>query len=180
MRMKWKNGNRAGRAPASRRGEIGGCEILALIALVAVVVHGVRHYMDNQRPPNRIKTAKIQIKATFTTPLDTFEVTVGRYPSTEEGLHALATTLPDNPRGRKQPILKTVPRDPWGNEYQYVYPGTHNRDSYDLWSFGPDGKPGGGGRHPELGRGRSGVIASQTLGLHGSAMGTILPFLLLV
>ena len=29
--------------------------------------------------------------------------------------------------------------DPWGNPYQYRYPGTHNPDKYDVWSWGPDG-----------------------------------------
>jgi general secretion pathway protein G len=30
------------------------------------------------------------------------------------------------------------PVDPWGEPYQYAYPGTHNKGSYDLWSKGPD------------------------------------------
>ncbi len=29
--------------------------------------------------------------------------------------------------------------DPWGKTYQYCCPGTHNPQSYDLWSVGPDG-----------------------------------------
>ena len=32
-----------------------------------------------------------------------------------------------------------MPLDPWGNPYQYACPGTHNPDSYDVWSLGPDG-----------------------------------------
>ena len=37
-----------------------------------------------------------------------------------------------------------VPRDPWGNAYQYRFPGQHNASGYDLYSFGPDGQDGGG------------------------------------
>ncbi|HPU57440.1 MAG TPA: type II secretion system protein GspG, partial [Verrucomicrobiota bacterium] len=36
----------------------------------------------------------------------------------------------------------TVPKDPWGNDYIYVYPGRRNANSYDLSSPGPDGRPG--------------------------------------
>ena len=35
-----------------------------------------------------------------------------------------------------------LPPDPWGNPFQYEFPGRRNPDSYDLWSFGPDGVNG--------------------------------------
>ena len=35
-----------------------------------------------------------------------------------------------------------VPSDPWGETYQYAYPGTHNKGSYDVWSKGPDKQSG--------------------------------------
>ena len=35
--------------------------------------------------------------------------------------------------------LEQLPLDPWGNEYQYRYPGIHNQKGYDLWSMGQDG-----------------------------------------
>ena len=34
---------------------------------------------------------------------------------------------------------KAVPKDPWGNEYLYLYPGVNNKDSFDLSSYGSDG-----------------------------------------
>ena len=37
-----------------------------------------------------------------------------------------------------------IPKDPWGNEYVYLSPGTHNPDGYDVLSPGPDGVEGGG------------------------------------
>lgn len=33
--------------------------------------------------------------------------------------------------------------DPWGNNYEIVIPGERNLD-FDVVSYGPDGKPGGG------------------------------------
>ncbi len=41
-------------------------------------------------------------------------------------------------------------KDPWGNDYQYVYPGTHGRE-YDLYSFGADGQEGGEGEDADIG-----------------------------
>ena len=46
---------------------------------------------------------------------------------------------------------KRVPDDPWGNKFQYEAPGQHNTDSYDLWSFGADGTPGGTGVDADIG-----------------------------
>src|SRR5262249_53409131 len=43
------------------------------------------------------------------------------------------------------PYLKSeavIPSDPWGNPYIYKCPGRHNRNSYDLYSMGPDGREG--------------------------------------
>jgi hypothetical protein len=49
----------------------------------------------------------------------------------------------NNPGAWERPFMRNIPLDPWDHEYHYVCPGTHNVDSYDLCSFGPDGKSGG-------------------------------------
>jgi general secretion pathway protein G len=41
-----------------------------------------------------------------------------------------------------------VPKDPWGNDYQYRAPGEHGE--YDLLSLGKDGRPGGEGEDADL------------------------------
>ena len=75
------------------------------------------------------------------TALDAFNIDVGRYPSTEEGLGALYTRPSSNAEGWQGPYLrKLVLKDPRGNDYRYVFPGRHNEDGFDLWSFGRDGK----------------------------------------
>ena len=35
-------------------------------------------------------------------------------------------------------LQKAVPKDPWGQPYQYEYPGTHDEQMPDIWSLGPD------------------------------------------
>jgi Type II secretion system (T2SS), protein G len=35
-------------------------------------------------------------------------------------------------------IMQSIPKDPWGNPYQYLRPGKHNPTRFDLWSTGVD------------------------------------------
>ena len=76
--------------------------------------------------------------------LNAFHLDCGdRYPTTEEGLNALVEQ-PANAEGWLEPYIERgVPKDPWGNPYQYRCPGRHNTSGYDLYSFGPDGEEGG-------------------------------------
>jgi general secretion pathway protein G len=41
-----------------------------------------------------------------------------------------------------------VPSDPWGNAYQYRYPG--EKGDFDLLSLGRDGRAGGSGEDADL------------------------------
>ncbi len=73
---------------------------------------------------------------------------VGVYPETDEGLQALFER-PDSVDEESDkwtgPYLEGTMdelRDPWGNVYQYRFPGEANEKNYDLWSLGPDGKDG--------------------------------------
>jgi general secretion pathway protein G len=68
-----------------------------------------------------------------------------RYPTAEQGLDALIHEPDDArsypPGGYLQ--KRRIPEDPWGNLYEYEQPGQNNSHSFDLWSYGADGKPGG-------------------------------------
>ena len=74
------------------------------------------------------------------TALRTYKMVNGNYPSTQEGLMALATR-PVAPQSSVTflPGVSKIPKDPWHNDYVYRCPGRINRDSYDLFSAGPDG-----------------------------------------
>jgi len=92
------------------------------------------------------KAAKTQIEM-FGTALDSFRLSVGRYPSSAEGLQALRVNpgvdLWDGPYLRKE-----VPNDPWGRPYVYACPGQHG--DYDLVSLGADGQEGGEGENADV------------------------------
>ena len=98
-------------------------------------------------PTNRQAAARVQIEL-LGAALDQFKLDVGRYPNTQESLQALQQS-PGNAPGWEGPYLKKdVPRDPWGNPYQYRSPGEHGE--YDLSSFGSDGVPGGDGEASDV------------------------------
>lgn len=74
--------------------------------------------------------------------LGLYEVDTNGFPTTEQGLQAL-TAAPAGVKNWKGPYIEgKVPSDPWGNPYVYRSPGTRNPNTYDLFSSGPDGKPG--------------------------------------
>ena len=64
-------------------------------------------------------------------------------------LNTLTTWLkqskPDSLRSINQLLL-----DPWNVPYNYRYPGTYNKDGYDLWSYGADNLPGGEGKDKDI------------------------------
>jgi len=73
------------------------------------------------------------------------------YPTTEQGLQALGTRPNDpNIRNWKQGgYLDRLPKDPWGNPYQYLNPG--NNGEVDIYTLGRDGRPGGEGEDADIG-----------------------------
>lgn len=93
-------------------------------------------------------SAKLQVEE-FGASLDLFKLETGRYPTSQEGLQALVQA-PSGLNGWNGPYLKkkTVPKDPWGNEYHYVSPGQHG--TYDLSSLGADNREGGEGENKDL------------------------------
>jgi general secretion pathway protein G len=120
--------------------------------LVVVVILGLLAALVGPRFFGRIgqskqAAARVQIEM-LGAALDQLKLDTSRYPASQEGLAALQAN-PGNLNGWEGPYLKKdVPRDPWGNPYQYKSPGDHGE--YDLWSFGSDGAPGGDGEATDV------------------------------
>ena len=91
---------------------------------------------------SKIELARSTIDSHLSVALKIFELDIGAYPTTEQGLKALMdkNVLQSESSNWKGPYLQTELIDPWGKPYQYRSPGTRS-DSlpYDLWSWGPDG-----------------------------------------
>jgi len=118
-------------------------ELMLVMVILATMAAIVLPKFTGRAKQAKITAAKTQI-AQFEVALDAFEIDIGRYPTTPEGLRALVQKPATDSDGWLQPYIKRdVPKDPWDNEYVYRYPGQYNEDGYDLYSIGPDRKLGG-------------------------------------
>lgn len=123
-----------------RQGAFTLVEMLLVITIIGILAALVVPKMMGRSEQARLAAAKSDLSS-IKTSLDAFEVDNGYYPKGKNGLADLIQ-MPRDARAWHGPYLDNVPQDPWGNPYIYEYPGKHNPSSYDLYSAGPDGKPG--------------------------------------
>ena len=118
-------------------------ELLLVLVILAALAAVVVPKFTKRSEQARITAARTDI-ANLEVALDAFEIDTGKYPTTNDGLRALIEERTDV-RGWKGPYIKRgVPNDPWGKPYIYRQPGQFNKYGYDLYSYGPDGRQGGG------------------------------------
>ncbi|MBV5273056.1 MAG: type II secretion system major pseudopilin GspG [Lamprocystis purpurea] len=116
-------------------------ELLVVLAILGLLAGLVGPQVMKFLGSSKTKTAKLQIEDLVAT-MDLYRLETGRYPTGEEGLEALVTK-PGNAANWNGPYLKKgdVPKDPWGFEYQYRFPGEHG--GVDIWTLGADNREGG-------------------------------------
>ena len=122
-------------------------ELLVVIVIIGLLAGYVAPRYFGQVGKSEVSVARAQIDA-FDKALDQYRLDVGAYPAAEEGLQALVTKPANKPKWAGPYLKKAVPADPWGNPYQYRYPGEHGE--YDLYSHGKDGQPGGTGEGADV------------------------------
>ncbi len=83
--------------------------------------------------------------------LDMYKLDNSVYPTTDQGLEALVTkpTNPEPRNYREGGYIKRLPKDPWGNDYQYLSPG--DKGPIDVFTLGADGQEGGEGTGADIG-----------------------------
>lgn len=123
-------------------------ELLVVLAILGLLAGLVGPQVMKFLGSSKSKTAKLQIEDLSST-LDLYRLELGRYPTESEGLKALVEN-PGNMPSWNGPYLKKkeVPKDPWGFDYQYRFPGEHG--SYDIWSLGADNREGGEGENADI------------------------------
>lgn len=123
-------------------------ELLVVLAILALLASLVGPQVLNQLSGAKSKTARLQIQD-FEQALEIYSLDVGRFPTNEQGLEALVRK-PSGATGWNGPYLKKneLPKDPWGNDYQYRYPGENVR--FEVYSLGADGSPGGEGENADI------------------------------
>ena len=133
-----------------RRGDAGVTliEMLVVVSIIALFAALVAPSMFQQGDKARVVAARVQIN-NFEQALTQYKLSTGMFPTTEQGLEALRTK-PANLNQWEGPYLKKeVPKDPWGHDYLYKYPGDHG-DEPDIISYGLDGQPGGDGLNADV------------------------------
>jgi general secretion pathway protein G len=121
-------------------------ELLLVVLIISVLAALVAPNILSKGKEARIAATKQQI-VNFESALKLYYLDNDIYPSTEQGLAALVGQPAGEPAPTnwKGPYLEHgVPNDPWKNPYVYTCPGSQNPDSFDILSYGPDGKEGGG------------------------------------
>jgi general secretion pathway protein G len=121
--------------------------VIIIGLLAAVIVPTVIGKVDEAR----VVKAKQDIQS-LETALTLFRLDNSKYPTTEQGLSVLVTQPTDPTIKHWKPggYLQRISKDPWGNDYQYVNPGTHGKE-YDLYTLGADNAPGGEGIDADIG-----------------------------
>ena len=118
-------------------------EIMLVVIIIGVLVAMVVPNIAGRSEQARKTAAKTDIESNLATALDLYKLDNSSFPTTEQGLVALIKepTSSSTAAQWSGPYLKkkNLPQDPWKRNYVYVYPGTYNKDSYDLSSLGVDG-----------------------------------------
>ena len=126
-------------------------EVMVVVVILGILAALVVPKIISRPDEARAIAAKQDI-ASLMQALKLYRLDNQRYPSTEQGLQALVvrpTSAPLAPNWKSGGYVERLPRDPWGNPYQYLNPGVHGE--VDVFSMAADGAPGGEGNDADIG-----------------------------
>jgi len=120
-------------------------ELMVVIVILSILAVWVAPKIMGRPEQAKQVKARVDIQG-LETALKLYKLDNGMYPTTEQGLEALVTApdsgkIPKNWRQGGYLEKDKVPKDPWGNDFVYLSPGTHGE--CDITSYGADGEPGG-------------------------------------
>ena len=122
-------------------------ELMVVIVILVMLTSLAAPMVFKHIRSARITTAKTQIKL-LEQALTDYKLDTGKFPETDDGLQALVENVNDVEKWDGPYIKPAVPKDPWGNDYNYVSPGEHGE--FDLSSYGADGVEGGEGENADI------------------------------
>lgn len=141
------------RSPAStRRARMTGftlIELMVVLVIIGVLASLIVPNVLERADDARVTAAKTDVNNLMQA-LKLYKLDNQRYPTAAQGLQALLTKPTTGPiPSNWKPYLDKLPKDPWGNPYQYLNPGI--RAEVDVLSFGADGQAGGEGKNADIG-----------------------------
>jgi general secretion pathway protein G len=120
-------------------------ELLIVMVILGMLAAVVGPTLWNKLGGAQRDTAKTQI-SNIEVALDSYRLDMFKYPSS---LEDLITNTSSDSKWQGPYLRKGLPKDPWGNEYQYRKPGREGRD-FDLYSYGADGQEGGDNENADI------------------------------
>lgn len=118
-------------------------EMLVVVVIIGLFVALVGPSLWKNADKAKVTATRAQI-GNFMTALGSYKLDTGTFPTTEEGLQALRVKPPEATQWAGPYMPQEIPKDPWGHDYVYKFPGEHG-DEPDIISYGQDGQPGGEG-----------------------------------
>ena len=113
-------------------------EIMLVVAIITLLLGTGFYFLKDQINIGRDTKLKGDFQAIGQS-LQLYENLNGFLPSSEQGLDALINQPQSEPKPtRWYQQMTSIPKDPWGSDYVYVYPGKHDPKGFDLVSKGKD------------------------------------------
>ena len=129
-------------------------EIMVVVLIVGLLMTVLATNVFRRLGGAQADIARLQVSK-LSQQLELYKLDNGTYPTSEQGLDALVHEPTTEPRPRRYPeggyVASKDLLDPWQMPFKYERPGKNNARSFDLYSFGADGQPGGEGENAEIG-----------------------------
>ncbi len=123
-------------------------ELMIVIAILAVLGSLVVVNVLPNKDKADIQKAQTDI-ATISAALNMYRLDNNDYPDSNTGLIALTQASEGASNFQPGGYIQKLSKDPWGNDYQYLYPGENAE--FDVYTLGRDGAPGGEGIDADIG-----------------------------
>jgi general secretion pathway protein G len=125
-------------------------EIMVVVVILGVLAATIIPQFIGTTHDAKVSAAKSHV-AELEAALERFNTHMDRYPTSEESLKVLVEKPSGEAQAWRGPYIKQLRSDPWGQPYQYRFPGTRHPTSFDLWSRGADQADGGEGETADIG-----------------------------
>ncbi len=124
-------------------------EILVVLVIIGVLAALIAPNVLDRAGEAKVTAARTDV-SNLVQALKLYKLDNQRYPTAEQGIDALVRKPSTGPIPNNwKPYLDKLPKDPWGQPYQYANPGLQGE--IDIFSFGADGKSGGEGNDADVG-----------------------------
>jgi general secretion pathway protein G len=118
-------------------------EIMVVVIIIGLIGTAVAVNVIGRLNEAKVQTAKSDITK-IADAIDQYKMMRNDYPTGEQALDVLIREK--FLKANKDGTLK----DPWEQEYVYLYPGQVHPDSFDVKTYGADRQPGGEGEDADV------------------------------